>query len=40
MTSQIIPLESGKEGGKLQKFEYVENEESFLDEMKNIFLSF
>ena len=25
---------------KIQKFEYVENEKSFLDEMKNIFYSF
>ena len=25
---------------KLQKFEYLENEKSFLDEMKNIFHSF
>ena len=29
-----------KEGKKLQKFEYLENEKSFLDEMKNIFHSF
>ena len=30
----MCPLESGKcgkEGGKLQKFEYLENEKSFLD---------
>ena len=26
----------GKERGKLQKFEYFENEKSFLDEIKNI----
>ena len=31
---------SGKEGKKLQKFEYLENEKSFLDEIKNIFHSF
>ena len=29
-----------KEGGKLQTFEYLENEKSFLDEAKNIFNSF
>ena len=28
------------EGEKLQKFEYLENEKSFLDEIKNIFQSF
>ena len=36
----ICPFESskcGKEEQKLQKFEYLENEKSFLDEMKNIF---
>ena len=34
------PFESekcGKEGKKLQKFEYLENEKSSLDEIKNIF---
>ena len=31
---------SGKEEGKLQKFEYLENEKSFLDEIKNIFHNF
>ena len=39
----ICPFESGmcgKEGKKLQKFEYLENEKSFLDERKNIFHSF
>ena len=39
----ICPFESGKcgkEGKKLQKFEYLENEKSFLDEIKNIFHSF
>ena len=38
-----IPFESGNcgdEGEKLQKFEYLENEKSFLDEIKNIFHSF
>ena len=37
------PFESvkcGKEGKKSQKFEYLENEKSFLDEIKNIFHSF
>ena len=39
----ICPFESGKcgkEGKKLQKFEYLENKKSFLDEIKNIFHSF
>ena len=39
----ICPFESvkcGKEGKKLQKFEYLENEKSLLDEIKNIFHSF
>ena len=30
----------GKGREKLQKFEYLENEKSFLDEIKNIFYSF
>ena len=30
----------GKEGKKLQKPEYLKNEKSFLDEIKNIFHSF
>ena len=30
----------GKEGKKLQKFEYLQNEKGFLDEIKNIFHSF
>ena len=30
----------GKEGKKLQKFDYLENEKSFLDEIKNIFIVF
>ena len=39
----ICPFESGKcgkEGKKLQKFEYLENGKSFLDEIKDIFHSF
>ena len=47
MTSLIIPLpiallylESGKEVKKIQKTEYLENEKSFLDEIKNTFHSF
>ena len=39
----ICPFESGKcgkEKKKTQKFEYLENKKSFLDEMKNIFHSF
>ena len=45
MTSLIIPLpvvllnlESVEQ--KIQKFEYLENEKGFLDEIKNIFSSF
>ena len=39
----IYPFESekyGKEGKKLQKCEYLNNEKSFLDEIKNAFHSF
>ena len=39
----IYPFESGKcekEEQKLQKFEYLENKKSFLDEIKNILHSF
>ena len=39
----ICPFECGKfgkEGKDLQKFEYLENENSFLDEIKNNFHSF
>ena len=39
----IYPFESGKfgkEGKKLQKIEYLENEKTFLDQIKNIFHSF
>ena len=42
-STSICPFESGKcgkEGEKLQKFEYLENEKSFLDEIKNIFYNF
>ena len=41
--TSICPFESGKcgkEGKKSQKFEYLENEKNFLDEIKNIFHSF
>ena len=41
--TSICPFESGKcgkEEEKLQKFEYLENEKSFLDETKNIFHNF
>ena len=40
--TSICPVESGKcgkEGEKLQKLDYLENEKSFLDEIKNIFHS-
>ena len=39
-STSTCPFEFGKckkEGEKLQKFEYLENEKSFLDEIKNIF---
>ena len=39
----ICPFQSGKcgkEGEKLQKFEYLENQKSFLDEIKSICHSF
>ena len=41
--TSICPFESGncgKEEKKLQKSEYLENEKSFFDEIKNIFHSF
>ena len=41
-STSIRPFESGKfgkEGKKSQKFEYLENEKSILDEIKNIFYS-
>ena len=41
--TSTCPLESGKcgkEEKKLQKFEYLENGKSFLDEIKNIFYSY
>ena len=42
-STSICPFESGKrgiEGKKLQKLEYLENEKSFFDEIKNILYSF
>ena len=42
-SASIFPFESwksGKEVEKLQKYEYLENEKGFLDEVKNIFHSF
>ena len=39
-STSICPFESekrGKEEKKLQKFEYLKNKMSFLDEIKNIF---
>ena len=42
-STSTCPFESGKcgkERKKLQKFEYLENEKSFLDEIKNIFSQF
>ena len=36
----IFPFEPGKCGKEEQKCEYLENEMSFLDEIKNIFHSF
>ena len=42
-STSICPIEfgkCGKERKKLQKFEYLQNEKSFLDEIKNIFHSF
>ena len=42
-STAICPFESGKyekEVKKSQKVEYLENEKSFLDEIKNIFHSF
>ena len=42
-STSICPFESrkcGKEGKKSKKFEDLENEKSFLDEIKNIFHSF
>ena len=43
MTTSICSSASGKcgkEGEKLQRFEYLENEKCFLDEIKNTFHSF
>ena len=42
-STSICPIESGncgKEGKKLQKFEYLEDEKSFFDEIKSIFHNF
>ena len=42
-STSTCPFESGKfgnEGKKLQIFEYLGNEKSFFDEIKNIFHSF
>ena len=42
-STSICPFESGKSGKEeetIQKFEYLENEKSFLDEIKNISHSF
>ena len=42
-STSICPFESGKSGNeeeKIQKIKYLENEESFLDEIKNIFCNF
>ena len=42
-STSICPFESrkcGKEGKKLQKFEYLKKEMSFFNEIKNIFQSF
>ena len=41
--NSICPFESGKcgkEGKKIQKFEYLDNEKSFIDKIKSIFHSF
>ena len=41
--TSICPFESGKSGKKeekIQRFEYLGNKKSFLDEIKNIFHSF
>ena len=42
-STSICPFEfgkCGKEVEKIQKFEYLKNEKSFLDEIKNIFHNF
>ena len=42
-SASICPFESwksGKEKEKIQKYEYLENEKSFLHEIKNIFYIF
>ena len=42
-STSICPFESGKSGKeeeKIQKFEYLENKKSFLDEIKTFFTVF
>ena len=42
-STSICPFESGKSGKeeeKTQKYEYLENEKSFFDEIENILYSF
>ena len=42
-STSICPFESGKSGKeeeKTQKYEYLENEKCFFDEIENIFYSF
>ena len=42
-STSICPFEAGKSGKEeeeIQKFEYLDNRKSFLDEIKNIFHSF
>ena len=36
--SVLLSLESVEKKGKIQKCEYLKNEKSFLDEIKNIFI--
>ena len=38
--TSICPLESGKRGKEGEKFKYLKNEKSFLDETKSSFHSF
>ena len=40
MICPSVPGDCGEEGKKLQNFEYLEVEETFLDETKNVFYSF
>ena len=42
-STSIFPFEfgkCGKDGKKIQKFEYLENEKSFFDEIKTFFIVF